>query len=244
MIYVMGDVHGNDRRFHSILEQIDLRPNDTLYLLGDVIDRFPGGIRILRSIMQMPNVRMLLGNHEYMMLKALDGNWGESALQLWYRNGGNVTHDYWKHIKKSARAEIVAYLMTLPLNIDITVNDIHYKLVHAAAEDLYSAYKWKYGSKREFAVWMRWRVFDHPPAGYTMIFGHTPTVYYQPDNPLAIWYDTNRIGMDCGSGFPDTPQEDFPIQGRLACLRLDDMKEFYSEEVMNKDERETNRPEG
>ncbi|MEA5050658.1 MAG: hypothetical protein VB021_04200 [Oscillospiraceae bacterium] len=28
-------------------------------------------------------------------------------------------------------------------------------------------------------------------------------------------------GIDCGSGYPDV--------GRLACLRLDDMKEFYSE---------------
>ena len=69
------------------------------------------------------------------------------------------------------------------------------------------------------------------PDEYTMIFGHTPTVYYQSDDPLRIWYGKNRIGIDCGSGFPDKPHINFPIQGRLACLRLDDMKEFYSEEA-------------
>lgn len=39
-----------------------------LYVLGDVIDRFPDGIEILQELMAMPNVKMLLGNHEYMML--------------------------------------------------------------------------------------------------------------------------------------------------------------------------------
>ena len=72
MIYVMSDIHGNAIRFNSIMEQIDLQPEDTLYVLGDVIDRYPDGIRILRLLMSMPNVQMLLGNHEYMMLNALD----------------------------------------------------------------------------------------------------------------------------------------------------------------------------
>lgn len=71
MIYVMSDIHGNMRRFDSVMKQIELRPEDTLYILGDVIDRYPDGIRILRRIMAMPNVKMLLGSHEYMMLNAL-----------------------------------------------------------------------------------------------------------------------------------------------------------------------------
>ena len=41
MIYVMSDIHGNLRRFNSIMEQINLTPDDTLYVLGDVIDRYP-----------------------------------------------------------------------------------------------------------------------------------------------------------------------------------------------------------
>ena len=44
MIYVLSDIHGQSRRFHSILSQIDLNDEDTLYILGDVIDRNPDGI--------------------------------------------------------------------------------------------------------------------------------------------------------------------------------------------------------
>lgn len=99
MIYVMSDIHGNAIRFNSIMEQIDLQPEDTLYVLGDVIDRYPDGIRILRLLMSMPNVQMLLGNHEYMMLNALDRLAKDNpeyphALRLWYRNGGDITHEY------------------------------------------------------------------------------------------------------------------------------------------------------
>ena len=71
MIYVMSDIHGQKRRFDSVMRQIGLRAEDTLYVLGDVIDRNPDGIGILRRIMAMPNARMLLGNHELMMMNAL-----------------------------------------------------------------------------------------------------------------------------------------------------------------------------
>ena len=71
MIYVLSDIHGQRRRFDSIMKQINLQPEDTLYVLGDVIDRNPDGIKILRQLMAMPNVKLLLGNHEQMMLDAL-----------------------------------------------------------------------------------------------------------------------------------------------------------------------------
>ena len=41
---------------------------------------------------------------------------------------------------------------------------------------------------------------------------------------MTIYYGKDKIGIDCGSGYPEGSQ------GRLACLRLDDMQEFYSEE--------------
>ena len=34
MIYVMSDIHGQKRRFDSVMKQINLQPDDTLYILG------------------------------------------------------------------------------------------------------------------------------------------------------------------------------------------------------------------
>ena len=241
MIYVMSDIHGNMRRFNSIMEQINLQPDDTLYILGDVIDRHPDGLRILRRIMAMPNARMLLGNHELMMLQALGLGYcahfvdeGDSVRLFgrWYRNGGQVTHQHWKHLKKSLRNEIAKYLVSLPVNIDITVNGIPYKLAHAEAIETY-AYAWdkhRYKDSSEYAVWYRRYLEDAHPQNYTLVFGHTPTRQFQSGIPMSIFKDDNLIGIDCGCGYPDDVDDEDYGRGRLACLRLDDMKEFYSEE--------------
>ena len=50
MIYVTADIHGNRRRFDSVMEQIRLTSEDTLYVLGDVIDRHADGVRILQQL--------------------------------------------------------------------------------------------------------------------------------------------------------------------------------------------------
>ena len=231
MTYILSDIHGNERRFSSILQQIRLQPEDTLYVLGDVIDRHPGGIRILRRIMKMPNAKMLLGNHEYMMLRALghpcDSNVDDGrALEHWYRNGGNVTHRYLKYLRKSLRQEIVEYLLSLPLSLDLEVNSQRYKLVHAAPPELYQPEP-LYPTPVHFSVWKRLR-FDAPLRGnYTMFFGHSTTNHYQEAVPMELWYGHRRIGIDCGSGYPDS--SDMPL-GRLACLRLEDGTVFYSRE--------------
>ena len=232
MTYVLSDIHGNLRRFESIMKQIDLPSDDTLYVLGDVVDRYPDGIKILWRIMKMPNAKMLMGNHEYMMLQAIghcrnaadereNTNWKQR--RHWYQNGGRVTHEQLKHIRLDARAEIFRFIRQLPVNMEVTVNGIKYKLVHASPVENYMSSYWysrDYKDQREFAVWERWGKTKPIPEGYVMIFGHTPTCYFQNKEQLRIWKGDNAIGIDCGAGFED---------GRLSCLRLDDMREFYSE---------------
>lgn len=228
MIYILSDIHGNARRFASIMKQIQLKPEDTIYILGDVVDRYPDGLRILRKIMGMPNAKMILGNHEYMMLRALgqpyDDNQDDGkAMAHWYRNGGDVTHRCWKHMRKAHRQQILEYLLQLPLHIDIRVNSTAYKLVHGAPMQNYDGDP-KYKNPVHYAVWKRLELSAAFPSDDILIFGHTPTQYYQDNSPMEIWREGNRIGIDCGSGFPEEGH------GRLACLRLDDGKVFYSDE--------------
>lgn len=223
MVYVLSDIHGHERRFASVLKQIDLQSEDTLYVLGDVIDRNPGGIRILRKIMAMPNARMILGNHEYMMLRALGVPYDDyvddgRAMAHWYRNGGQVTHNHFRFLRKVLRQEIIDYLRALPLRIDVEVGGTRYQLVHGAPPEAFD-FDPKYKNANHFAVWKRWELTDRAPGEDTMVFGHTPTRYYRDVKPMEVWSDEKRIGIDCGCAYPE---------GRLACLRLDDGKIFYS----------------
>lgn len=231
MIYVMSDIHGNMARFDSVMKQINLQKEDALYILGDVVDRYPDGIRILRKIYKEPNIKMIIGNHEHMMLEALDcprykygsDDWfyQQQYIAQWYNNGGNTTHQYLKHIPLKIRQEIFNYLKSLPLNYEVEVNGEKYLLVHGAPVETFAKTKWtKAEDEIMHAVWTRIRRFDKMPEGKTVIFGHTPTSHYMNIAVPKIWYGDQKIGIDCGCGYVD---------GRLACLRLDDMKEFYSE---------------
>ena len=42
--------------------------------------------------------------------------------RLWYNNGGYFTHNAFKHCRKEYRKEILDYIASLPINIDIVVN--------------------------------------------------------------------------------------------------------------------------
>ena len=241
MHYVISDIHGNMRRFRSVMDQIGLQAEDTLFILGDVIDRHPYGLDILEEIMATPNMRMILGNHEYMLLNVMCGGhtpWPRQefiqSVYLWHVNGGDITQDALMERPKEQQRKICDYLLSLPVFLDINVDGTAYKLVHAAPPEFYPKYgSWSYSSETEYAVWDRHFVFERLPDTYTMIFGHTPTRHFQAGSPLSIWHcpGPRAIGIDCGSGFPEWDEDDEPLGGRLACLRLEDMKEFYSEEA-------------
>ena len=62
MIYCMSDIHGELDRFKAMLDLINFSSDDTLYIIGDVIDRHPGGVEILKIIKDTPNMFMLLGS--------------------------------------------------------------------------------------------------------------------------------------------------------------------------------------
>ena len=74
----------------------------------------------------------------------------------------------------------------------------------------------------DFSLWTRVEPDDILPDGRIFIFGHTPTESYQDKVPLSIYHGKGKIGIDCGSGNPHEAC-------RLACLRLEDMKEYYSD---------------
>ena len=70
--YVVSDIHGEYELFIRLLEEIRLKETDTLYVLGDILDRGSHPIQIILKLMEMPNVVCLTGNHELMALECLE----------------------------------------------------------------------------------------------------------------------------------------------------------------------------
>ena len=71
MIYAMSDLHGCYDKYIKMLEKIRFNENDTLYILGDIVDRGDGGIKILQDMMTRRNVFCIRGNHDYLAYRLL-----------------------------------------------------------------------------------------------------------------------------------------------------------------------------
>ena len=225
MIYVLSDIHGQKRRFDSIMKQIDLQPEDTLYILGDVIDRNPHGIQILRQIMKMPNVKMLLGNHEHMMLQYLSPDATDTEINRWNRNGNAPTLAAYLKQTLEVQERIRTYLRTRPTHLELEVGGNRFHMVHGFP-----------GETVHDAVWTRPTMeSENPVPGCRVIIGHTQVLnMIQPEEKhreyslelenrgehLKILHTPAFINLDCGCGY------DMAIRA-LACLRLEDMGEFY-----------------
>ena len=208
-----------------MLEKIEFSADDTLYILGDVIDRGTDGIPLLREIMAAPNMVMLLGNHEYMMLDYLKPDPNPIAKCRWNRNGNRPTLDAFQKLKAREQKEILNYLKSLPTHLELGINDQRFYLVHGFP-----------GSNVHDEVWSRPELSTpNPMPGYQVIIGHTPVLsLIQPEEEriryavdlesrgehLRICHAEGFIDVDCGCG------HSYPIKA-LACICVENMVVSY-----------------
>ena len=93
--WAITDIHGCAYTFESLLRTIDFTRDDTLFLLGDYMDRGPRSKDVLDTILRLRNdgytVECLLGNHDWVMLHALDEPNTEEARNWKTRFGGRET---------------------------------------------------------------------------------------------------------------------------------------------------------
>ncbi|MBQ8782636.1 MAG: metallophosphoesterase [Clostridia bacterium] len=233
MIYVTSDLHGYPvDKFKSMLSSVGFCDDDFLYVLGDVIDRGDDGIKILRLLMSMPNAQLILGNHEAMLLSCdflfeeitdeSIANLNGSKLDIystWVANGGQPTVSALKTMRKSEVKYLLEYLSDAPLYDVLTVGERDFILTHSGLGSFDEKKKLSQYSKTDL-LWNRpslnQRYFDD----ITVIFGHTPTLYYGNEyQGRAIVTDT-WIDIDTGAARGLPPM----------LLRLDDMKEIYFDE--------------
>ena len=74
-LYLIGDLQGCDVALAQLMEKIDFSPSrDTLYLLGDLVNRGPDSLAVLRRICALNgSAQCLLGNHDLHLLGVWQG---------------------------------------------------------------------------------------------------------------------------------------------------------------------------
>lgn len=108
--YVIGDIQGCFNTFESLLMRINFKADqDRLFLLGDVINRGPRSLEVLRFIMHHEkNISMVLGNHEIFALALMLGV---------IETKSPKTHTLYEILRAPDLSKIINYLQSRPLLI-------------------------------------------------------------------------------------------------------------------------------
>lgn len=254
MIYIMSDIHGRLDLFEKMMEQIGYSDSDTLYVLGDIVYR-GGSLAVMKRLESMNGVIPICGNHELSLIVSAPKIIRKPAVLSDYEcilkyphnpksrglfqgikgmlDGQCITHLhealssllYSPELTTSADValltdeeyqQLISFLRSFKVYDEVTVNDHRYLLTHGFTLPGIE-------SGEFFTKPVDFEALDHPDCD-TVIFGHKTTrdirirTEHSLKIPYTIWHDDDKIGIDCGAPYP---------HGQLACLRLDDMKEFY-----------------
>lgn len=223
--YAFSDLHAQ----YGLWTQIKnfIKPEDTVYCLGDCVDRGDVGLAVLNEVMQTPNITLLRGNHEDFIssigLEILkydldDGRDRYDLLSLWRINGGDDTIKDFNRLSRKEKISLVKQVNNLPTHVEYinTNGDIIY-LSHAGRQpDTAEIPDTGFGSiplnnylwDRSHLAETKWRGKENEYC----VHGHTPIAYmyyYMMENDnieipksrfeIFRYCEGHKINIDLGS---------------------------------------------
>src|SRR5581483_7880071 len=93
--FAIGDIHGCCKTFtRLLLEELAIQKDDTIYCVGDYVDRGPDSKGVVDLILKLRadgyTIYTLRGNHEELMLSSANSN---RDFLRWMDKGGEATLD-------------------------------------------------------------------------------------------------------------------------------------------------------
>jgi serine/threonine protein phosphatase 1 len=187
---IIGDVHGNFDTLLRLLDRVAPDSNDEVYFLGDLIDRGQQSLQVVDFVIKN-NYQCLLGNHEYMLLKALgEKEVSEKWFNGWIESGGAATLLSYNN---NIPAEHIDWFQSLPNYLDL--GDIW--LVHAGVHPEYPLEK----QTSEQFCWIRneFHTITQPYFKDKLIItGHTLTFTFPDVKPGQLARGSGWLDIETG----------------------------------------------
>ena len=148
-IYVTSDAHGHVRALDEALSAASPGDGDTIFVLGDMVDRGPDPLGVINVVRGLEHAHALMGNHEQLMLAALShvGNPARGAFDLmglddaaaldwvnWMNNGGGATLAQLEQLGEDDYDDVLAWVRDLPLSAVVRAAGRTFALVHAGID--------------------------------------------------------------------------------------------------------------
>ena len=204
-IWIIGDVHGYFNTFQVLVEKLQLKENDIVVMIGDLIDRGPTSAHVVNYVKTTENFYCIRGNHEQMMITGFDKNnfFNErtSDSQFWFRNGGKTTEESYITLYKnnpkmvlSKASNDVDWMEKLPT--EIVLDD--WRFVHAGYDQNHDVEE----QDEQNHLWAREQFYtSRKPIdpNRTILFGHTVTFkYLHKDDSKAGLVWSSEVILDDG----------------------------------------------
>ena len=226
MIYVMSDLHGRYDLYRKMLERIKLSADDTLYILGDFVDRGPDGFKMIFDMSERKNIVPIMGNHDLIAETLLRGFFDEAirdddmegSLQTWFMDGGGDTYTEFRALSRDEQRLALGLMDEFRNYATVTVGDMRYILCHAGIDGYVLGKPLAQYNIMNFAFGRE--DYSRPKIGsptVRLVTGHTPTVAIEGAERGRIFRSHDHIAIDCGAVFGYG----------LGCLCLDTNEEFY-----------------
>ncbi len=231
MTYVIGDIHGNKEKYEQMLEKLNPKDTDAVFILGDVIDVGDNGIEILQDMMYRANVYPVLGEHEYMAKKflpliaekgsaekALEGVEGDEKelLAKWLTMKSEKTISDFLSLDEEGREAILDYLTEFTPYEELEEGGKVFVLAHAGINGFGEDKNLDDYSEEDFVF----AKTDYSVPCFTdkyLVTAHTPTVAIGKEFAGKVYSKKRHVAIDCGAAYG----------GRLAAVCLSPLKVFY-----------------
>lgn len=215
-ILAISDIHGELELLEELLIKVQYdATQDQLILLGDYIDRGPASCGVLNIVaeLQATGARVLLGNHEALMLKACRSGIPKAWNHWVSLCGGDATLASYGYQAEDFEEALLTntlpqYIQTLP-KLEEHLQLIETFEMYIELEDAIFVHGGVVpnvalaDSEPLQLLWIREEFHTGYQGEKTVIFGHTPTykLHQDPTNYNVYFGDNNIIGIDGGAVF-------------------------------------------
>lgn len=208
-IIAIGDVHGCAKTLKALWKKLEPFKDYVHVFVGDYIDRGPDSKEVIDFLLSVKKERksvFLRGNHELMLLRALESG----STENWMMNGGQTTLK--SYGERATMSDIPDNHIDFFKRTRLYFETDDYFFVHAGIPPTLTIEESKEDeSSHEYFYWGREHINAFtPPWEKTVVFGHTP-------QPFPI-QQQKMIGIDTGCVYHR------PGLGKLTAVRLPEKK--------------------